>query len=103
MTGVETEVVRHRHAFDEAEILVDKPQTGEASTGGRAQSERLARDLGLTTAVGLVIAGQNLHHRRLPRAVLADQGMDLATTDAQVYAVQSHLRAEPLGHAAHEQ
>ena len=48
--------------------------------------------------VRLVRAAEDFHQRALPRAILADERMHLALTDAQRNAPQRGRRAEALAH-----
>ena len=90
------EVVGDGHRLDEAEVLVDEAQPGVERIGGRAEVERDAGHLGGGTLVGFVVAGEDLDDRRLARAVLADEGVDLAGGDLQVDVVQRPLPGERL-------
>jgi hypothetical protein len=56
-----------------------------------------AADLAL---VGLVVAGEHLDERRLPRPVGAGQGEDLAPVHLQVHSIERALAGEVLGQAA---
>ena len=84
------------------QLLVDHGHAGPA------RLQRVARRVGLAVqrhgaGVGGEGAGQDGHQRALARAVLPDEGDDLAGRDAEVDAVEGDGGGEGLGDAAHLQ
>ena len=84
---------------DEHEVLVHHADAGGHRVAGplNGTGHVVDQDLAL---VGLVEAVEHVHQRRLARAVLAQQRMDLARLDDQIDGVVGHERAEPLRDAA---
>src|SRR4051812_29121154 len=74
----ERQVVDAVQGVDQAEILVHEAQASGVRGGRVAQLEVLAPDAPGGSVVGAVKASEDLDECRLARAVLADQGVDLA-------------------------
>ena len=98
--SIDAQVLEDGELAQEPEVLVDEaqPQRGELARRQR-QRHRLAVDLQLAL-VGRVEAGQDLDERRLARAVLAEQAVDLAAVDRQVDVVERPRTAEGLRQSA---
>src|SRR5438067_2201298 len=54
--ALQAEVVRHGHAFDEAQVLMDETNTGLASGRRGTEDERPSGDLGVAALVGFVVS-----------------------------------------------
>jgi hypothetical protein len=73
----EEEVVRHAEVRREGEVLVDRVHTERVRMVDRLDPRRFAPELELTV-IGHERAADDLRERRLPGAVVADEGYDLA-------------------------
>ena len=93
----EREIVHRAQLEDETEILVDESQTRVRRVARVTERERLAVELGLRARVRVVIPGEDLDQRRLPRAVLSDERMDLALADVERGVDQRTRSGERLG------
>ena len=84
---------------DEHEVLVHHADAGvhRVAGAGEVLHDVVEQDLAL---VGLVQAVEHVHQRRLARAVLAEQAVDLAGLDGEVDVIVGDEGAEPLGDAA---
>jgi hypothetical protein len=91
----EIEVLDRREHRDEPKVLVDEVQTGVGSPAPQGFA-RLVPHEDLSTGVGVVDAREDLHQRRLARAVLPDEGHDLAMVDAQRDAIERDQTRERL-------
>src|SRR4051812_34359901 len=94
---VEKHVVEDAQLVDQREVLVNGVDPLRARVGYGVQLDRLAVEHD-RAGVGLVEAAEDLHQRRLARAVVAQQAEDLALLEAQVDLAQRRDRAEALGH-----
>ena len=99
-----TRLAAQEHVGDDVEVVAQPvvlPQHLDPGLahliGRRGQRRAVEPDLAL---LGLEDAGDAGHQRRLARAVLADQGDDLARTDPQVHVAQHREAAEALGDPA---
>ena len=95
----EQNVLRHGQVRAQGQLLMDQGDAAPARlerTGGRV---RPTRDLQLAP-IGAHGAGDDVHQRGLPRAVLADQRVHLAGVEREFHAVQRRRRPEPLGDVA---
>ena len=101
VAAAERQVVDDTEAGDQAEILVDEPETELVPGAGDPEPERLAADRDRGARVGGVHAGQHLDEGRLARPVLADEGVDLARPHVEVDACQCPLAREGLGQPPH--
>ena len=89
--------------LDQAEVLVDHADAGVDGVAGGVEHHRPAVDLD-PALVGPVEPGEDVGQRRLPGAVLAQQGVDLAGRDLEVdRLVGDDAAEEPLGDAARGQ
>ena len=77
------DVLRDGHHGDEHEVLVHHPEPGCDRVLGGAERHDFAVHADLPL-VGLVEPVQDVHERRLPRAVLAEQGVDFAIPELEV-------------------
>ena len=100
--AAEEDVLGHRAVGDEVDLLVDRADPVSLRLLRRAHGERPAVEDDLAGVLG-VGAGQDLDHRRLAGAVLADQRMHLGRQHLERGADQSRDAGEPLVHAAHGQ
>jgi len=101
LVAAETKVLEHAHAFGKARLLMQEREP-VALRLTRPERQPDARSVHLHRArIGRVVAGENLDQGRLARAVLADEGMDLAGQDGQIDAGESLRAAEALGEPAH--
>ena len=98
--AVQREVVHGVELEDEPEVLVDEAQPVR---DGVAERERLAVELRDGAGIGRVVAGERLDQRRLARAVLADERVDLARADVERRVDQRARGAERLGERADAQ
>ena len=91
----EEDVLRDRQVGEEPRFLVDDRDAQFARVGRTVDDHGLAvhRDRAF---VRLMDAGQELHERALPGAVLADQRMHLARTQVERDVDERLGRAEPL-------
>ena len=83
----EVDVLRDGHRRHEAEVLVHHPDAGVDGLGGGVELVCRAVDLDVA-GVGAVDAGEDVAQRRLPGAVLAEQGVDFAATQLEVDVAQ---------------
>jgi hypothetical protein len=88
-----------RQVGDEADFLRHHADAGAKRVARRAQTEERAGEANLA-GVGSVHAHQDANERRLPRAVLARQGVHLAGVDVEVDAAQRVCPGEALVKAA---
>jgi hypothetical protein len=91
------QVLRDSERRDKQEVLMHHPDTLPLGIGGGGEAYRPAVPQNLS-AGGAEQAGQDVHQRGLTRAVLAEQGVDLAASHVEVYTLQCGKSAEPLGH-----
>ena len=94
----EKDVLRDRQVFGQRELLVDQHDAACLGRARAVEMHRRAADTQLARARRLV-AGQDLDHRALAGAVLADQTDDASWRQIQAHTVQHLHRAEGLGHA----
>ncbi len=83
----EVDVLGHGQARHDIELLVDRGDTQLLRDLWARQHDVLAQPLD-RSRVGLVRTGEDLDERRLPRAVLPKQAMDLAGVDGEVDTIQ---------------
>src|SRR4051812_35829625 len=82
-------------------MLVDEGEPEADRGSGRDRQRHGAAVHGeLGTGLGRMEPGENLDQRRLARAVLAEQAMDLPRQDVEGDVVQGKRTAEPLGEMA---
>ena len=95
----EEDVLGDRQAVDDIELLVHGRDAQLDRRLGRRDLDRLAepRDLAL---VGAMHAGEHLDQRRLARAVLPEDAVNLAREHLQVDAAQGLDAGEGLRHAS---
>ena len=96
----EGEVVRDRQRLDEAKVLVHHPDPGVDRVARRMELDEAAGDLDLAF-VRPVEAGEDVHQRRLPGAVLPEERVDLSRRDVERHVVVREDPREPLRDAAH--
>ena len=92
------EVLGHRHARYQREVLVDHADAERVGVVRRADVSLAAADHD-AAGIGLVVADQALHQRALAGAVLAQQRVEAARRHLQGDGVQGGERAEALRHA----
>ena len=86
------DVLGDRHHRDQHEVLVDHADPQVDRVARRAHLDRLAVDQDLAL-VRPVEAVEDVHQRRLPGAVLAEQGVNLAAAQVEVdLVVRDHAR-----------
>ena len=90
------DVLGHREPRHQPEVLVHDPNAGGKRGTGRARRQwpSANRD---GPGVGKVLSAQDREQRRLPGAVLAQQGANLAGLQGQVDVVVGDAVAERLG------
>ena len=100
--GAEDHVVRNRQDRHEHEVLVDHADAAldRVRRTGDLNGLTVQQDLPL---VGFGKAVEDVHERRLARAVLAEQRVDLAGTHIEVDVIVGDDARISLGHAAHLQ
>ena len=88
------DVLGDRHPIHQAEILMDEGdgQGIDAGADGMPVKDDLA-------GIGRVDPRQDLDQRRLARAILAEQRMDLARPDVEIHMVESQRAGKALGQA----
>jgi hypothetical protein len=84
--GREDDVLRHRHYRYEHEVLVHHAHAPIDRIAGRRDANGLPVQMDLAL-VGVVEPVEDVHERRLARAVLAEQGVHLALGQLEVDAV----------------
>ena len=94
------DVVGHRHARHQVQLLMDDRQPVSGRIAGAAEPHGLAVDGDLALVVGIDAAG-DLHQRRLAGAVLAHQGMDLAGVHGEIDTLEHRHPTEGFADAAH--
>ena len=94
----EKDVLFDRQLEREVEFLVDHENAGILGRALIREGYRLAVEQD-SAAGGREIAAEDLHHRRLAGAVLADQRVNLAGHEREIDPVQHLDRAETAGHA----
>ena len=78
----EEHVLGHAQRRNDRQLLVDHADAGGQGVAGRPEMDRPAVDAHLAVIAGMD-AGDDLHQRRLARAVLADEAMHLAAAGAR--------------------
>src|SRR5581483_5318905 len=76
--AAETEILDDAEVVDQGEVLVDEPEARGARRSGMAERHQDSVHLDGGALLRLVDACEQLDERRLARAVLPDQGVDLA-------------------------
>ena len=92
----EDDVLGHRHHGDEHEVLVHHADPAPDRVARRVDAHGLAVDR-ISPSSGLVEPVEDVHQRRLPGAVLAEQRVHLAAAEVEVDAVVGDDPREPLG------
>src|SRR5580658_5960568 len=92
------QVLGHGHFLDQAELLVDDSDARGARLSGACQVDGLAVD-GDRPGVVRVQAGEDLHQRRLTRAVLAYQAEDVPRLESERDVAEDDAAAESLANA----
>ena len=92
------QVLRHRHARHQREVLVDHADAERVGIV-RGANGLLARSHHDLAGVGLVVADQALHERALARAVFPEERVEGARRDARRHVLEGGDAAEALGHA----
>ena len=98
VAGLNRDVLGDCHPFDEAEILMDESdrQRVRPWMGGLSGKHDLP-------GVGLIDPSQYLDQRRLARAVLSQERMDLATADVEVDMIERKRPGEALDEPGHDE
>jgi len=91
----EHDVLEDREVVGQHEVLVDHADPGGDGVGGRLERHLVALH-GDGALVGAEHPVQDLHERRLARAVLPDDGVDLPRGDRQLDVAVGHDAGEPL-------
>src|SRR5450759_1341155 len=94
------DVLGHGQVAHEVQLLVDDRDPQVLRGPGREDLDLGAPHLD-RPGVALVDPGQDLHQRGLPRAVLADQGVDLTGTELEAAVVERVNAREALADAGH--
>src|SRR5439155_1054335 len=81
------DVLGHAQLREEEELLVDRGDSTTAGVAGRRESHHFATDSNLA-AVWRVDTGDDPDERRLPGAVLSEQGMDLAAAHVEAHVLK---------------
>src|SRR3712207_3264779 len=97
--AAEDHVLQDGEVVGQHEVLVDHPDAGGDGVRRAAEVHRTAVDEDLPL-VRAVLAVEGLHQRRLAGAVLAHDGVHLATADPQLDVLVRHHTREALGDAA---
>ena len=95
--GAERDVVCDRQVRQQAQLLVDDADPELVRPPRRRDFDLLAVDLDPARR-RLVVAGEHLEQRRLPRAVLAYEAVDRRALDDEIDAVERERAREALGH-----
>ena len=90
--AAQQDVLGHREVRRQRQLLVDQPDAQPVGLGRVADLDRPAVHLD-RAGVGPHDAAQHLDQRRLPRAVLAQQGVDLAGPQVEIDPGQRHHAA----------
>jgi hypothetical protein len=98
----EEDVLRDGQVLGQVELLVDQHDAGGLGGARSRELRRAAVDAQLA-AGGRLVAGGDLHQRRLARAVLAEQPVDPAGLQRETDPVQHLHRAEGLDHLVERQ
>jgi hypothetical protein len=95
----EHEVVQHRHAPEERDVLegARHPERGDAGGGEVGDVGAFQHD---AARVGVIEAADHVEQRGLPRSVGADYGHEIALLDVQAHARHRLHAAEGLGDVA---
>ena len=96
----EDDVPGDRHHRDQHEVLVHHPDSAPDRVLRGRERDRLALEPDLPL-VGLGQAVEDVHQRRLARAVLAEDRVNLASSEVEVHAIVGHDAGEPLGDSPH--
>ena len=96
----EDDVLGHRHHRDQHEVLVHHPDARVDRGARRAEPHRLALDQDLAL-VGVVEPVEDVHQGRLPRAVLAEERVDLALAEVEADVVVRDDPGEALRDVPH--
>jgi stage V sporulation protein SpoVS len=94
------DIVEGTHDIHQFEVLMDHADAVPDRSAWRGDIGGLAVDPN-RAAVGPVYAGQHVHECALARAVLAEQGVDLAEIDAEADSVIGDNAAKRLGYVFH--
>jgi hypothetical protein len=93
--GSENDVLGNREAVHQHEVLVDHADAAGDRVAGRRDPRLLASDQD-AAPVGWIEAVEHPHQRRLPRAVLAHERMDLSRSEGEVDRVVREHAGEAL-------
>lgn len=93
----EHQVLGHRHARHQREVLVDHAETQMAGLSGIGDRNLLAVN-GEGPGIGAVISHDAFHQGALAGTVFAEQSVKGAGLEADRDIVQSRQRTEPFGH-----
>jgi hypothetical protein len=85
--ATEKDVLRDVQIRDQREFLEDDGDTKRAGIGGAGDGDPPALDLDIA-AIGRIGAVQRLDQRRLSRAILTEDDMDLAGIDVERYVLE---------------
>jgi len=96
----EHDVLRHRHHRDQHEVLVHHPDPGPDRVAGRRELDPLAVQEQLAR-IGPVEPVEDVHQRRLPGAVLTEQGVHFPAPHVQADVVVRDRARELLADPAH--
>ena len=93
--GPDGQVVQHRDAVHQAQILVHEAGSQPVRAGRVPERQRLARD-GDGAGIGPVEAGEDLDEGGFPGPVLAEHGVHLAGADREIHVLEGDAGAEAL-------
>src|SRR5690606_1981577 len=94
------DVLPDREVRTEVDLLIDGGDAGPLRVGRRREDAAAPRDGDLTGVDG-VDAGERLDERRLARAVLAHERVDLAGAQREVHTVEREHTGKANGDAGH--
>jgi hypothetical protein len=97
----DVDVLRDGEVRREAQLLIDHRDAGIARGERAVDVDALAVDQDFAAGVGTIRAREDFHQRRLARAVLAHQRVDLARIDGQADVVERAHGRERLADSAH--
>jgi hypothetical protein len=104
MLGIagQADVLHHGRRVDQGQVLVYEGQPSRGSAG-RVFLQRLAVEQDHSARIWLVVAGQDLDQRRLPRSVVARERQQFTPANGQRYVIKHSPTAERLANTIDDQ
>ena len=97
--GAEHDIARDGKVGSDCELLIHHHNTGAASIGWTTRGEGLAVEYE-GSGIRLVDTREHFHEGAFPGSVFADEGMNLAGCDTQIYPTECNGSTEVFGYPA---